>query len=310
MRPKNLLIYYGWLNSFNYPVNGWNNEKVAQELAQYDVLVLGSGIQQITHGDWANTSIIVPRIKALNPSCEIYGYVTTNQADANWLVEVNQWLNNLAVDGIFMDESGYDYGTVATNGRKTFNWKVDFIHSHGLKAFVNAWNIDHVVTTIDDPSYPNSTYNPNMLESNLNPEDLFLLESFGYGPYGGGGALQYETATQWKMRGDKAHSLKDRIRLAGCVQIADGDPTGQFKFDFLNTSAVMFDLNVFGSSDILYGSGSSQSKMWMRFPDYEKLKENEFKIEPSGNVYLRYYTNGKLELDWTLGAETFLIKIY
>jgi len=33
-RPHDLLIYYGWLNSFNSDVNGWNNEKVARGYGQ------------------------------------------------------------------------------------------------------------------------------------------------------------------------------------------------------------------------------------------------------------------------------------
>ena len=31
-KPLNLLIYYGWLNSFNSATLGWNNESVAKEL--------------------------------------------------------------------------------------------------------------------------------------------------------------------------------------------------------------------------------------------------------------------------------------
>jgi len=46
-RPIDLLIYYGWLNSFNSAVHGWDNEKVAQEMAQYGLLVFGDGIQTL-----------------------------------------------------------------------------------------------------------------------------------------------------------------------------------------------------------------------------------------------------------------------
>ena len=34
MRPKNLLIYYGWLNSYNSADNGWDNENVAQSMSE------------------------------------------------------------------------------------------------------------------------------------------------------------------------------------------------------------------------------------------------------------------------------------
>jgi len=309
MRTKNLLIYYGWLNSFNSASNSWNNEKVAQELSQYDVLVFGDGIQNTSHGDWSNTSVIVPRIKALNPSCEIYGYVSTNLVDATWKTKVNEWDNNLSVHGIFMDESGYDYGTSSTNGRKIFNWKVDYIHSKDMKCFVNAWNPDHVLSTENDTSYPNTTWNSDLLKSNLNTDDIYLLESFAYGPHGGGGALQYESATQWKQRGDNAKTFKDQIRLAGVSIILDTDSNGQTIFDFCYISANMFDLKMFGSSDTSYGSSSSKSKLWTR-PDIIKLENNDLAIGVNGNVYMRYYTHGSLKLDFTTSSESSTRTIY
>lgn len=310
MRPKNLLVYYGWLNSFNSATHGWNNENVALEMAQYDIIVLGDGIQQTSHSDWSNTSVIVPRIKALNPSCEIYGYVTTNQTDSNWKTKVGEWETNLGVHGIFMDESGYDYGSSTTNGRRAFNWKVDYIHSKDMKCFVNAWNADHVLTTVNDTSYANSTWNPDLLETNLDKDDIYLLESFSYGPYGTGGALQHESSTQWKSRGDKVHALKDKITLAGLCQIDDTDTNGQSVFDFTYVSACMFDLEIYGSSEVSHGSSTSTTKMWTRPSKIESFIDNSMKIESSGNKYIRYYTHGKLILDWSSGVETHTITKY
>ena len=57
-KPSNLLIYYGWINSFNSSVNSWTNEKVAQDMAKYDLIVLGDGVQDSGHGDYSNTEII------------------------------------------------------------------------------------------------------------------------------------------------------------------------------------------------------------------------------------------------------------
>jgi hypothetical protein len=67
-KPKDLLIYYGWLNPFNSAINGWSNEKVAQDFAKYSVLVFGDGIQDPSHGDYSNTQVIISRVKALNPN--------------------------------------------------------------------------------------------------------------------------------------------------------------------------------------------------------------------------------------------------
>jgi hypothetical protein len=121
--PMDILFYYGWLNSFNYSTNSWNNEKIAKDMAKYNYLVFGDGIQAPTHGDYANTQIIIPRIQALNQHAKIFGYVSVNQTLSSFQTKVDQW-NNLGVDGIFMDEAGYDYGKT----RSEFNDIVDYVH--------------------------------------------------------------------------------------------------------------------------------------------------------------------------------------
>lgn len=178
IRPTDILIYYGWLNSFNSDVNGFNNELVAQDFSKFGILVFGDGLQDPSHGDYANTIVIIPRIKALNPSTKIFGYVSCNQTYAAFTPKVDQWVT-LNVDGIFIDSAGYDYGTVATNGREAFNAKVDYVHSKLKIAFSNAWNMDHIIGVVNDPSYPNSTWNPSLVASKLSADDWYLLESFG-----------------------------------------------------------------------------------------------------------------------------------
>jgi len=160
--PKDLLIYYGYPNSFNSATNGWNNESVAQDMAKYSLIVLGDGVEAPSHPDYANTQIIIPRIKALNPNALIFGYVAVAQTLVNFQSKVDQW-NTLAVHGIFMDEAGYDFGKT----RAEFNTCVDYVHgkTHAKLCFANAWNTDHVLGTTNDVSYPNSTYNAGLIAS-------------------------------------------------------------------------------------------------------------------------------------------------
>src|SRR5210317_1957897 len=174
-----LLIYYGWLNSFNSAQHSWDNELVSQELATYDALVIGDGLQDITHGDYANTPVIIDRVKVINPAIKIFGYVTLNQPEVDFEAKVEQW-DALGIHGIFVDEAGYDYGTVETNGRDAFNDKISFVHSQLSANLVmaNAWNPHHIISMSDDPSYPNSTWNPGNNVSLLNTTDYYLFESF------------------------------------------------------------------------------------------------------------------------------------
>ena len=310
-KPSNLLIYYGWLNSFNSAQNSWTNEKVAQDLARYGLLVFGDGVQTPSHGDYANTQIIIARIKVLNPAVKIFGYVSTYQSYEDFTAKVEDW-NDLAVHGIFMDEGGYDYGTVGTNGRAAFNSKVDYIHSlsNANTCFVNAWKLCHILGTNNDVSFPDSTWNPDVLDSNLHTTDWALMESFAITS-----VPAYEGKALWASRGALAREAVSSIQLAACSVIDDTDVGGQDKFDFIYVSACMWGLGAVGSSDAYYGASSAKSKMWTR-PDVEKVG-CLYGCEPvivvdngDSDVYMRYLEYGLMKLDFSTGAEDSYIGIY
>ena len=302
---KNMLIYYGWLNSYDSGNNSWNNEKVAQALAKFDILVFGDGLAASTHGDYSNTKVIIPRIQELNPNAKIFGYTTVSQTYANYKTEVDEWDNtDFKVDGVFLDEAGYGdpNATSGNNGRIPFNDKVDYAHSKGFLVFANAWKPDHILDTTNDTSYPNSTWNPDGIESNLNSDDWYLLESFAIDSN-----ENYESATQWKDRGEKANEYD--INIAACSVIGDGATDGQDRFDFIYTSALMHGLSAVGSSDTSYGASSAKSKMWAR-PDVSRLVDNSGSISSDGNKYFKYNQGNRLELDFSSGSESSTIEVY
>lgn len=304
-KPDDLLIYYGWLNSFNSAVNQWNNELVAQEMAKYSVLVFGDGLQNPAHGDYANTQIIIPRIKALNPSALIFGYVAVDQLLAAFEEKVDQW-DDLGVHGIFMDCAGYDFGKT----RAEFNQRVDYVHGLPMRCFANCWNMDHVIGTANDPAYPNSTFNPQLVASSLTADDWYLLESFPINTMAYAGSGGYEPKADWAARGVKAigHRYTYGINLAASGVINDDNVNGQTLFNFLFISSLMFSVEASGSSDTLCGSGTSNTKWWTR-PDVYKLV-GCWSISPSvqvdagdADVYLRFLKGGKLKLDFSDSAQ-------
>ena len=313
-RPDDLLIYYGWLNSFNSASNGWDNEKVAQEMAKYDLLVFGDGIQNSGHGDYANTTTIIARIKALNPNAKIFGYVTVNQTLANFESKADDW-DDLEVHGIFMDEAGYDYGKT----RSEFNDRVDHVHNltNAKLCFANAWNFDHILGTENDASYPNTTYNSGSVASNLTENDYALLESFPINTTAYSGNGGYESKTDWLARGEKAVALREDfdIKLVGSGIIADGDADESDLFEFGFISALMFSLEGFGTSDTLYGASSAKTKYITR-PDISGV-DKIWSLTPvvkvhnsDADVYMRYVDNAKLELDFSSGNQTSSITKY
>jgi hypothetical protein len=322
-QPKDLLIYYGWLNSFNSGDLGWDNEKVAQAMARYDVLVFGDGLQDPSHGDYSNTSVIIPRIKALNPCAKIFGYVSVNQTFSAFKTKVDQW-HDLSVDGIFMDEAGYDYGSVATNGREAFNEKVDYVHTlidpessssgetdhSDMLVFANAWNTDNILGTANDASYPNSTYNPSVIESHLTEDDWILLESLAVNTTAYSSNDGYAAKADWAARISKMISLRATygVNFAAVGIIANADTDAQELFDFSFVSALMGPCEAHGTSDTSYGASSSAVTYWRRpgTSDLDNLwsVNADIQVDSSdSDVYHRYTENAKLSLDFSSGAQ-------
>jgi len=308
-RPHDMLIYYGWLNSYNSDVNGWNNEKVAQDMARYNIIVIGDGIQDSGHGDYANTQIIIPRIKALNPNALIFGYVTIFQDLTSFQTKAGQW-DTLEVDGIFLDEAGYDYGTTTTNDRAAFNTKVDYVHglNYAKLCFANAWNMDHVIGTENDASYPNTTWNPSTVESNLNENDWFLLESFAVNTVSY--TSDYEAHTDWAIRGNKAVAHRDfyDINIASVAVIENTHTDAANLFNFAFIAGLMYSLDAVGTSDASYGAGSAKVVMWSR-PDISGMgrvwekKPNVTADLTDADAYIRFTDFGKMTVDFTSGSE-------
>jgi len=307
-RPKNLLIYYGYPNSFNSGTHGWYNEKVAQEMAKYSLIVLGDGVEDPSHGDYANTQIIIPRIKALNPSCLIFGYVSVNQTLVNFKTKTDQW-NTLQVHGIFMDEAGYDYGKT----RSEFNEVVDYVHekTYSKAAFVNAWNTDHILGTANDVSYPNSTYNSGVIASKLNTSDWILLESFAINTTAYSGTSGYASKSDWSARGVKAVNLRATygVNFAAIGIIDDGNVNESSLFNFGYIASLLFSLEAVGSANTSYGSSDAKTKFIAR-PDISDM-DCLWSLNPSVqidtldvDVYHRYVENGKLSVDFSSGAQT------
>ena len=312
-KPLDLLMYYGWLNSFNSADNGWDNELVAQDMARYNLIVLGDGIQDPGHGDYSNSQIIIPRIQALNPDALIFGYVTANQTQTNFESKVDQW-EDLGVNGIFMDECGYDYGI----DRSEFNTLVDYVHASTADlVMTNAWTTDHIIGTVNDPSYPNSTYNPGLVESHLIEDDWIHLESFPINTTDYSGNDGYESATEWSDRGDTAMGHRDvyGINLVAGGIINNDNSNGQDLFEFGFISACIYALEAYGTSDTNYGASSAAVEFWDR-PDVKgvgRLWVPSSSVQQDDNdsdVYWRYTDFAKFMLDFSSAAQDSSITIF
>jgi hypothetical protein len=292
--PKNLLIFYGWPSCFNSDVYGWDLNQVAEGMARYDVIVLGAGLQDPAHGDHANTVAIIAKIKALKPAVSIFGYVTANQSYATFRTQAMAW-DAMAVAGIFCDEAGYDFGVT----RAALNEKLGLLHALKLLAFVNAWNPDHVLGVVNDPGFPNATFNPDQVPSLVRKVDWYLFESLGHGSGG------LEPQAQYVARMVKARRYAERVQMASVGII---DPESAAKFGFLWVAGVMGAMDAVGNADPFYGASSATTRWYDRPQDWPWGNYDEpSPIVPSpadATILRRFLVGGSVRfgLNWTTGA--------
>lgn len=255
---KDLLIYYGYLNSFNSATNSWDNDNVIADISgKYNVCVFGDGVQDKDHPDYANSTYIINGLKA--NGVKIYGYVSVNQDLSDFMKKASQW-DTMGVDGIFFDEAGYDFGKT----RDELNERIGFVKemNFATSVFVNSWDVNHIIGIEDDFSFPNTTYNPSLVESLLTADDLYLLENFGVSNG------SYETLPQWLDRGYAATSKPLKVYAVSVID--DADPNAQGKFDRAYRASYLWKLEGFGSSSNGYGASSAQVNYWTR-PDITNM---------------------------------------
>lgn len=186
---KRVLFYYGEPICYNdiYDINAI----VANISASYDTVVLGDGYLDPTHQSYGTTIDIINAMKTAG--MEIFLYVPFGNRDVTTINTkadmclVPSIINS--VDGIFLDEFGFDYGSTRENHNLVL------AHIRAIKPTIkfcyNAWNpvdvfcstLTEVQSKITDQFYINSfqTGNPNNVALNYDAsKDCYLNECFAF----------------------------------------------------------------------------------------------------------------------------------
>jgi len=241
-KPKRLAIYYGWPSIVNNAQGDVN--KATTELAFFDVIVLGDGIEHPTHGDHAKTKTIIQNLRSQGK--EVFGYIDMGISPSppaqNLSIEVAQqyvdeWLN-MGVSGIFWDDAGFDFHV----SRERQNTLVNYSHSKGLSVMLNAWNPDDVLT--GSPTIPFTSSDYCLAES--------WMVSQGY-------PNLYEALSQWQIR---AYKYFNNSKISGVkiAAISSGPNTNQ-PYTYAWWGATMYGIDTFGYTNIEYSSYGSEANI-------------------------------------------------
>lgn len=199
---RTLLAFYSPPNVIN---GKYDNDYAAGVLSRYDDVVLGSGLEDPGNSYYGSTKAILAKLRVLSSSTAVWGYIDTGVTTGNLSLDtiktqVDQWLA-LGATGIFLDTFGYDYHTSRSRQSSILN----YVHSVGVGAIMNAWNSDDVLGSAVD-----TTYNPSGAPTVAGSADVILLESWitnsvSYtSPY-------YATISDLKTRADKVRAYRSSL---------------------------------------------------------------------------------------------------
>jgi len=193
--PKSLLIYYG----FPSLINGAKSiDEAVDTYKLYNYVILGDGLHKTTHQEHINTQTLIGH--PLMQENKVFGYIDAGVSTQNLSIKdikkaVDSW-KEMGVIGIFLDDFGFDFRV----SRQRQNMIIDYIHLKNLVVIVNGWNPDDIFkVSFDD------RYNPNALETHLQKDDFYLMESYKVS------MSQYSDAKEAQKRSAKIKKYQEKI---------------------------------------------------------------------------------------------------
>lgn len=179
------LLFYGYPTDID---NLYEVDLCIPRYSQFDVVVLADGVQKQQHEDHTNCVQIISKVRLVH-NTKFFGYVPigcltseedeetegSNRTMDQLKQDVLDWIDT-GVQGIFLDEFGYDYKVT----RDRQNEIVKFCHDHDLVVIANSWDCDYCFSDDDivldfDPVNGHHG-NPNKLHSELSAADYILFE--------------------------------------------------------------------------------------------------------------------------------------
>lgn len=293
LAPQKLCIYYGWPST----AGGWSVAGAAALFKNYDLVVFGAGLEDSGHGDHSNTSSIIDHTDMSNT--EVYGYIDSTASQATYEAAIDNWAamggSNQHTAGIFCDQFGYDFGVTRSKQRDI----VSYIHSAGLKAFVNGW----VVEDVFDDTY-DATYNPSSLAHNLNSTDWYLAESYAVmnNAYddtdtGSTGKPDWVKNKSEKLTGSGDYA--GECKMAAIATMGTSTTFTQAMADYSYAAASMYGFDAWGWGETNFGSAGGPSSQPFRtrwtLPAGTAMLGS---VSKSGDVYTRSTNVGfKVDVD-------------
>lgn len=267
-----LLIYYGYPIAYK---GIWNTDGVIAGIAKYNYYVCGDTYQDPTHEEYASTTTIVAGVRT--NGTKVYGYVpigvsTSALTIAQIKTRIDQWVA-LGVDGIFLDEFGFDYQVTRSRQIEI----VEYVKSKNLPYCANAWTFEDVVcANVSELSWPTNdwryinftTYNPTNIALPFDSNDSYLIESFCFSEAGALG--RFDAQERYQLIRNRNNALPNKL-VIWAETVFKEKPVGSGNIDtakigslavsdlgnYIVANAYIFDIDVLGIGGYSFGSGGT-----------------------------------------------------
>lgn len=307
---KPLLIYYGYPIAYK---SMWEVSKVVAEIsASYSYWVVGHTYQDPSHVEYASTVSIMQAVRAAG--VKLYGYIPLGTSSYNYSLAqittiVDQW-KAIGVDGIFLDEYGYDYGVT----RQRQIDVVNMVHSKGLPVCANAWVFEEFVCdTLAETGWPAGDWkyerwlinNPDNLPSPKQTGDSYLIENFCYDNLGP--TVVWDT--QERCTNIRALATTKNVELWAVAVFGETtpgtvDPTKLGNLltldkvgEYISANAFLFDIQIVGSGG--YSFGSNGTPVWAplySLPDQAIKATQDASNDYTAKTSTRYFGQIRLQV--------------
>jgi hypothetical protein len=287
IRPKALLVYYGYPSAIN---NTWSVPAAAQEFGRYQYVLWGAGLDDPMHPDHSNAVAIAS--DPATAQTRFYGYVdigvsTRNLPMSEIQTQLTRW-HSMGMDGVQFDNFGYDFGT----SRARQNAAVDSAHALGLAVIANAFWPEDAFGSAADP-----VYNPIGAAPRLGAADFYLYESYAVR------LGQFEDEMIWRQHSDSLEVLRGSMgfRVLSCTSSGTDDP-GAYDgaaFSYAWHVALLYGHEATGWGEYGY-SASGVSNGQAPFRDRPTLDPGNAFTGPvvhDGSLHSRLTDGGRLEVD-------------
>ena len=312
---RNSGVYYGIPSLVNG--SGGDTDAAAEEFNDFRFMVFPDGLESSGHPDYNNSYIITSNLHTGTNNTEIYGYVPIGGVLGENLTlsqisnRIYQWYNNYTpfIDGIFLDEFGYDY--IVTRERQ--NKCVDWVHSYGLKVIANGWNPDHCLGMVDDPGFPNSTYNSNLEPTHISNGDAYCWENWVWSTTNGPDPAVWNDKDLWKNKTYKVIIYKEFLGIrAFTISVEEqnfntfGSPASRVHEDFAFWCVLAAGFSNHQFSEYFFSSGNNQLYWYDKITNNIGTNYTSDLQEVTNGIFYRYTDTGIIRLDWNNHTGSFI----